>query len=267
MGEQSTGPDILKMLSEAHGMSVEEYQEHTEREAKARLEAERKRREREKQERAEAWAKGGRIEAIVNRYRDVLPEDCRASDRDIEMLAQETWQPTRAFAAAARFWDSDCKIFIVAGPVGTGKTLSAMYTALRPERQRIEEQERRHPGSPGFTFPKPRRSALEWVSAPMLARRFDPWRFDAEQGVTPLCSDSEVLVIDDLGTEMLNDRWHAAFDALVDMRYVKWRTVITTNLPAAEIRPRYGDRIADRLNDAGAFVELRGASMRRKGKL
>ena len=54
--------------------------------------------------------------------------------------------------------------------------------------------------------------------------------------------------------------------ALMDRRIAcdpaKVRTIITMNLTKAEVRPRYGSRIADRLNAHAAVVECAGESMR-----
>ena len=73
-----------------------------------------------------------------------------------------------------------------------------------------------------------------------------------------------MLVLDDLGTELDGERFAVVFGELVEARQ-NAKTVITTNLAPAELRRRYGDRIADRLNHLGRIVPIVGASRRRGG--
>ena len=42
-------------------------------------------------------------------------------------------------------------------------------------------------------------------------------------------------------------------------------TVCTTNLKASDFRARYGERVADRIRECGAFVEIAGTSRRIAG--
>ena len=74
---------------------------------------------------------------------------------------------------------------------------------------------------------------------------YDEWR--------SLCY-KRMLAIDDFGTEPLEvmDYGNVLYPLpeLLMTRYERHLfTIITTNLTPQEIRPRYGDRIADRLND------------------
>lgn len=74
---------------------------------------------------------------------------------------------------------------------------------------------------------------------------YDQWR--------ELCN-SRMLAIDDFGTEPveLSDFGNVIYPItdLLTTRYDRSLfTVITTNLTPQEIRPKYGDRIADRLNE------------------
>lgn len=80
-------------------------------------------------------------------------------------------------------------------------------------------------------------------------------------------SRCRALVIDELGNEFLDGKGFllGAIDALVNDRYAEQLpTVITTNLGVEEFRARYGDRVADRIREAGRFVVIAGESMRRK---
>lgn len=82
-------------------------------------------------------------------------------------------------------------------------------------------------------------------------------------------AEASMLVIDDLGTEPLDEKgWALAnLAALIDQRYdANRKTILTTNLDVARFKARYcndGGRLADRIREAGAFVEFDGASLRR----
>jgi len=76
------------------------------------------------------------------------------------------------------------------------------------------------------------------------------------------------LVVDDLGTEFQDAKgnFDAILDEIIDVRYDNKRpTVITTNLAAEAFKARYGERIADRIREAGRFVSLAEKSMRGAG--
>lgn len=78
---------------------------------------------------------------------------------------------------------------------------------------------------------------------------------------------SRNLVIDDLGAEYMDPKGFFAsnLDALINHRYANdLRTVVTTNIERPNFRPRYGDRIADRIKEAGAFLECGGVSLRKR---
>lgn len=80
-----------------------------------------------------------------------------------------------------------------------------------------------------------------------------------ERAVTAGC-----LVVDDLGTETITDKWLASFDLLMEKRIGARRaTVITTNLPAQTddgsmrgFRRAYGPRVWSRLLGLGRGVYL-----------
>lgn len=93
-------------------------------------------------------------------------------------------------------------------------------------------------------------SRLSGFGADALAR-FDAWR------------ECSLLVIDDMGTEMLTPTWQQALDDILDYRYQhSLRTVLPTNLTAVEFKARYGARISDRIREEGMIREVAGKSMR-----
>ena len=70
---------------------------------------------------------------------------------------------------------------------------------------------------------------------------------------------THMLVLDDLGAELLHDAWRPMLDELMDIRYGNsLQTIITTNLDVGTFKARYGQRIADRVRDDG-MVELCGS--------
>lgn len=75
------------------------------------------------------------------------------------------------------------------------------------------------------------------------------------------------MVLDDLGTEYNDAKgsFNVDLDDLIDVKYGSMhRLVITTNLPAAAFKSRYGERVADRIRECGAWIEFNAKSLRRK---
>lgn len=141
---------------------------------------------------------------------------------------------TRAFVSAP----PDCTFLVLAGPKGRGKTFSLAWAVKR------------------------RGGRYEDAAALVASSTFDAdrWRDLAE---------APLLALDELGAEQTNSAFEANLYALLDRRYrAQRKTILATNLSASAFRARYCaaglDRLIDRLNTAGAFVELAaGPSMRR----
>ena len=77
-----------------------------------------------------------------------------------------------------------------------------------------------------------------------------------------------LLAIDEMGAEFTNPAFEANLYALLDRRYRAGRkTVLATNLNAADFKARFCehglDRLVDRLKTGGRWVTLAGPSMRR----
>lgn len=183
------------------------------------------RREQEERERSEARA------AWIKRHREDVAE---------HVLAQVWDGPIRDEAptmAARKWWDSDVPMLILCGATGAGKTFAAVCLV------------REHGG--------------EIVRAIDLARRIDPWESELRHGVREIHLGARLSVLDDLGSEMDTARVREALYRYVDGRLRHGcRTVITANIPKADIRRVYGDRIADRLNPVAVAVEFTGPSLR-----
>ena len=125
---------------------------------------------------------------------------------------------------------------ILAGPVGTGKTVAACSAFLRQR---------------GLFVRAAHLSRLGWFDE-------DAWR--------PY-ERAALLVVDDLGTEYFDAKGggQAQWETFFDLRHSELRrTICTTNLTADEFKSRYSEKWRDRLAERGAFVCLTGQSMRRE---
>jgi len=81
--------------------------------------------------------------------------------------------------------------------------------------------------------------------------------------------NTSMLVLDDLGVEYLDKGGHfqQRFDELMNDRYENFgRTIITTNLNAADFKKRYSERVTSRMREGfhhgGGFIEIPDGSMR-----
>jgi len=106
------------------------------------------------------------------------------------------------------------------------------------------------------------------VHAAELAARVAPYGFEIERGVVPLRFTSTV-VLEDLGAESSpkDPRFVDAFLALVENRIAGGGLIVTTNVVPRDLRPRYGSRIAERLNEIARVVLVAGANLRGRGPL
>jgi DNA replication protein DnaC len=144
-----------------------------------------------------------------------------------------------ARAAVEEFLDAPpaCRFLVLSGRKGTGKTFASAEAIWN------------HGGR--------YRDAQQLVSLGM---------FDRES--TDELVNTRLLVVDELGAEYPNPAFEAALYALLDRRYrAGKRTVLCTNLNAADFRSRYCDagldRLLDRIKSGGRWVSLDGPSLRR----
>lgn len=161
----------------------------------------------------------------------------------------EALRAVQAFAA-----DPAARRIVLAGGKGCGKTLAAVWALMN---------------TPPGAYPHGRYGAA-WPAE--LHPRF----IDASELATTSLYDREaiaplktcrILVIDDLGIEYGDQKgvFASLLDSVFDARYRgDLRTILTTNLNAAEFKARYSERIVDRLREAGTFVESKAPSLRRK---
>lgn len=148
---------------------------------------------------------------------------------DFAMYGEET---AAIVAMRAFHVEGMASIAVLSGRPGVGKTVAAIWGAW-------------HYGE-----------AVEppwFVTGAALARSS---RYDADR---KRLLGAPSLILDDLGVE----NSPADIDELVDAFYSEQRDLwLTTNLAPAAFAEKYGERVVDRLREAGRFVPITGPSMR-----
>ena len=93
--------------------------------------------------------------------------------------------------------------------------------------------------------------SVMYETAIRLFGDFETEKFGAQGGdgsLTRKYFDCDLLIIDDLGTEMTTQFTVSALYQIVNTRLLEGRpTIISTNLPAVELKQRYSPQIASRL--------------------
>ena len=159
-----------------------------------------------------------------------------------ELAVDGNYTRTDALRSLDQQFDAGLCFVVLSGGVGVGKSAAAAVWL----RERLVAHGR---------------IWMRWLHAHHLARaaRSD----DGDQ--VALLEKVDFLVLDDLGTEFLDAKgWlSATLDSIVHQRHGARRpTVVTTNLDVEAFRARYGERVADRIRECGAFVHVAGGSMR-----
>ncbi len=177
-----------------------------------------------------------RVRADAERTRRMFERD-RTQDlsargvpaKDIPRILAEQVEPTLAVRTVEAWLQQDRVWFLVlSGDPGSGKTVAGGIAVARGGGRLVHVTD-------------------------LCGAKFDGERVAAYQAAT-------LLVIDDLGVEALDEkgRDRALLDRILDARYAgRRRTLITTNLAEADLRARYGRRIARRLREVGRVVQLR----------
>ena len=75
--------------------------------------------------------------------------------------------------------------------------------------------------------------------------------------------DCELLILDDLGTEMSTNFTHSALYSIVNSRLASGKkTIVSTNLSAAEMEQRYTPQVVSRISGEYDVVSFRGRDIR-----
>lgn len=135
---------------------------------------------------------------------------------------QELRQAASESMTGAQAWLEypDCKVLLIIGGIGAGKTTAAAWVVAGERANSV------------------------WLSA-RTVDDLDSWK-----AVSHAAKVAQLLVIDDLGTERDSESgWgrDALGNLLTDRIDRAQRTVVTTNLSGAEIVKRYGERLRSRL--------------------
>ncbi len=93
--------------------------------------------------------------------------------------------------------------------------------------------------------------------------------FDAAEETGTLSEDylvdCDLLILDDIGTELSNTFTNSALYTVINERHLKRRpTIISTNLSLAGLEKRYSERIFSRLSKDYSLLEIVGSDIRRK---
>jgi hypothetical protein len=165
---------------------------------------------------------------------------------------------TDALRAALDWLEDGARLLVLAGGVGVGKSFAA---AKAVHDWRLKN---------ALLNPWGKLVACEgrlWIASQHLAR-LQSWAAD----VIAL-EDPGILVLDDLGEEEATPKALAMISTLLSTRFADGkRTIITTNLDQRDFRPRYGERVVDRVRECGLdadetsrwWVKCTGSSLRGK---
>jgi hypothetical protein len=152
-------------------------------------------------------------------------------------------------------WDFS-GILVIAGPVGTGKTVAAWQLARR---WLIEVSD----GPRSYSGPHVAGGRAKDLLTHIARTRLDE---DLQGALDPLVKAMRCgfLVLDDLGVENFTEAQQAYLDEIVNARFEKRNpTVITTNLNRDQFKGRYGERITSRvLASSNRWVNMTGPDRR-----
>ena len=96
---------------------------------------------------------------------------------------------------------------------------------------------------------------------------FDKDSHDAVSCISDDIVDCDLLIIDDLGTELINSFVSSQLFSCLNNRHLRKKaTIITTNLSLGELRDRYSDRIFSRITSNYDICKLTGQDIRMQKK-
>lgn len=158
-------------------------------------------------------------------------------ERALEALSLPL-QATKAMGEASTYWGEGKSFLLLSGRTGCGKTVAAVRLLV----QRLDQDPHQGYGLSSL-FVRAAEASRIGLFGEQAAEKIDNLKRVG------------LLVVDDLGAEMLTDAWRSLVDEVFDYRYArKLRTIITTNLTPEAFRERYGERIADRIRHDGRVV-------------
>ena len=159
--------------------------------------------------------------------------------------------------------------FIIKGDVGRGKTLTlykllASYIAVVTLSQVKDKLKTLHSGLDDEkllkveTLPKRIYNVVNLIND--LKKEFDN---KPVKSLLDRMIESEILFLDDLGTENKTDWWMEQLYMLINSRYESGKSiVITTNLTGEDLASFYGSRIVSRLTQMCSVLNVNGPDHR-----
>lgn len=93
-------------------------------------------------------------------------------------------------------------------------------------------------------------------------------REDSSFGLSKHIYECDLLIIDDLGTELVNSFTSARlFSCINDRLLGRKHTIISTNLSAHQLQEKYSERIFSRITNRYTLIKLLGSDIRMKKRL
>ena len=152
---------------------------------------------------------------------------------------ESTADESKSAIARVRDWlEAPEGVLVIAGTRGCGKTVAATWWAMRIAALAVFVRAATFAASSRYD----RDERAVWLKAP-------------------------ALVLDDLGMEFLDAKgsFLVDLDELIDVFYSDRKPLlVTTNCKREVFRERYGERIADRIRECGAFFGIADGSLRSK---
>jgi DNA replication protein DnaC len=150
-----------------------------------------------------------------------------------------------------KFFDKDYRNLFFYGTVGTGKSFLSCCVA----------KELMDTGHLVIYF-----SATQLFDT-LSKSTFDKDSKEAISGISDDIYDCDLLIIDDLGTELTNSFVSSQLFSCLNNRHLRKKsTIITTNLSLGELRDRYSDRIFSRITSNYDVCKLTGRDIRMQKK-
>ncbi len=154
--------------------------------------------------------------------------------------------------SAAEKWDLRGFLTLI-GPTDSGKSFAAAWAAKRFAAGCFEPEAWKNPQMWSIGTERAQNSIL-WCHIHELLE---------DDSVRGKAVGVRFLVVDDLASEDATPRVKGIVNYLIARRYDdKLPTVITANLTREELEERYGERIMDRLINAGEVVDCKPCSLR-----
>ena len=184
-----------------------------------------------------------------------------------------------AYEAAKAFVDRHCETpkergmgLLLMGPVGSCKTHTAAAIAnheidgwrfeISPERVRdLEDSGYTHSGW-NYRDNPPKIKFTSVVDMLSTIRAAYDGEDDVQDVIWRFCN-TDLLILDDMGTEKLTEWGSERLFEIVDHRYNEnLPMIITTNLTPAQLKKAVGDRIYDRIREVCRMVSITEGSYR-----